>query len=146
MNIETLANIVHEANRAYCVSIEQYDHEPWEMTPKIIKESAIQGIKELSRRPELTPQEMHENWFQYKLNEGWTYGVEKDIAAKVHPCMLPYDDLPEHEKVKDKLFHSIVKAFLDELEWDEQGGRVIEGESKHIHASGAVFTQVEMKL
>jgi len=126
MKIETLARIVHEANRAYCLEIEQYDQTPWEVTPKIIQHSAIQGIKALAANPELTPEQMHENWMDYKLDEGWGYGETKDIEAKTHPCLMQYDNLPEFEKVKDLLFHSIVHAFLDELEWDEMGGVDIE--------------------
>jgi len=131
MKIETLARIVHEANRAYCLENEQYDQEPWEMTPKIIQHSALQGIKHLAANPELTPEQMHQNWMDYKLEEGWKYAEVKDVEAKIHPCLVPFDELPEFEKTKDTLFHAIVHPFLDELEWDEPGG-------VDIHASGGV--------
>lgn len=152
MKIETLAGMVHEANRVYCHSIEQYDKEPWDMTPKIIQYSIEQGIKFLAANPDQTPEQMHENWFQYKLDEGWTYGTEVDVAEKKHNCMMPYAELPENEKLKDRIFHAIVHEFLDDLEWDEEGGVTIEGSSsdaeteggKHIHAEGAVFTQAEV--
>jgi hypothetical protein len=33
---------------------------------------------------------------------GWTFGSKRDDAAKRHPSMIPYADLPETEKEKDR--------------------------------------------
>jgi hypothetical protein len=51
---------------------------------------------------------MHGQWMALKEIEGWTYGPIKDEQLKTHPCMVPYADLPEHQKVKDHLFSAIV--------------------------------------
>ena len=40
----------------------------------------------------------------------WSYGEVKDAEAKTHPCLIPYDQLPEFQKAKDKLFVAIVDA------------------------------------
>ena len=32
------------------------------------------------------------------------------IVAKTHPCMVPFDQLPEWQQKKDKLFLAIVRA------------------------------------
>jgi hypothetical protein len=34
----------------------------------------------------------------------------KDETAKTHPDLVPFDDLPEHERQKDRLFMAIVHA------------------------------------
>jgi hypothetical protein len=34
----------------------------------------------------------------------------KDEASKTHPDLVPFDQLPEHEKQKDRLFMAIVRA------------------------------------
>ena len=45
---------------------------------------------------------VHEVWAQNRINEGWTYGPVRDDAKKLHPCLVPYDDLPENEKAYDR--------------------------------------------
>ena len=44
----------------------------------------------------------HEVWAQRRLAEGWTYSPRRDDAAKLHPCLVPYADLPESEKDYDR--------------------------------------------
>jgi hypothetical protein len=31
----------------------------------------------------------------------------KDPEAKTHPCLVPYDDLPEYQQLKDRVFLAI---------------------------------------
>ena len=33
---------------------------------------------------------------------GWTYGEARDDEKKLHPCLIPYGDLPESEKEYDR--------------------------------------------
>jgi RyR domain len=44
----------------------------------------------------------HDNWAQQRLVQGWTYGLKRDDARKEHPCLVPYDQLPESEKDYDR--------------------------------------------
>ena len=34
--------------------------------------------------------------------QGWTYGNERSDALKQHPCLIPYEELPEVEKAYDR--------------------------------------------
>lgn len=138
MKIEVLASMVHEANRAYCTSIEQYITAPWDLEPIIIQNSIIDGIKNIAANPGMTPSQSHDSWLQYKAAEGWVYGEIKDVEKKTHPCMVAYSDLPEYEKIKDRIFGSLVKEFLDELEYDEEGG------GKHIRATANIETTLSV--
>lgn len=36
------------------------------------------------------------------MEQGWTYGPVRNDALKQHPCLLPYEDLPESEKEYDR--------------------------------------------
>ncbi len=36
-----------------------------------------------------------------KRLDGWSYGVPRDDAKKVHNCLLPWDQLPPHQQSKD---------------------------------------------
>ncbi len=44
----------------------------------------------------------HEDWMQGKLRFGWSYSAERDDDKKLHDCLLPWEELPEHQKQKDR--------------------------------------------
>jgi ryanodine receptor 2 len=44
----------------------------------------------------------HDNWARERMAQGWTHGPRRDDDRKLHPCLVPYDDLPEDEKVHDR--------------------------------------------
>lgn len=109
-DIEIIARICHEANRTYCISIGDLSQPTWAQAPDWQRDSAINGVK-AHLKSDLTPRESHEAWFAQKYDEGWKYGPVKDAVKKEHPCMLPYDHLPPHQRLKDHLFGNIVRAF-----------------------------------
>ena len=37
-----------------------------------------------------------------RLEEGWTLGPRRDDTRKTHPCLVPYEHLPEIEKECDR--------------------------------------------
>ena len=51
---------------------------------------------------EILAEAEHERWMQSMLNEGRTYGPELDEVKKLHPCLVPWKELPEDEKEKDR--------------------------------------------
>lgn len=44
----------------------------------------------------------HEVWSAARMAQGWTWGPVRDDAQKQHPCLIPYDQLPESEKLLDR--------------------------------------------
>jgi RyR domain len=57
-----------------------------------------------------TPEELHETWVRTREAQGWKSGPRKDSRLKTHPCFVPYVDLPEHQRVKDRVVAAIVLA------------------------------------
>jgi hypothetical protein len=45
---------------------------------------------------------VHEEWAKMRLDDGWKYGPVRDDLKKTHPCLVPYEDLPESEKDYDR--------------------------------------------
>lgn len=73
-----------------------------EYTPHPIDTSDIQLPEELNPLLEAMAKNVHEVWAQERINQGWTYGEKRDNILKHHPCLIPYEDLPEEEKEYDR--------------------------------------------
>ena len=71
-------------------------------TPKPIDTSGIVLPKELLHLTEQIAENVHENWAQGRLAEGWRYGETRNDAEKTTPCMVPYAALSEAEKEYDR--------------------------------------------
>lgn len=104
---EACARAAHEMNRVYCLTIGE--HQPsWEEAPEWAKESARKGVA--GALAGNTPEQSHRGWLDEKERTGWKYGPVKDAAAKTHPCMVPYAELPAEQRAKDTLFLMSVRA------------------------------------
>lgn len=108
------ARFAHEINRAYCVSIGDESHVPWERAPDWQRNSCMLGMEARFLHPSMTPEESHYNWCTHKFSEGWRYGEKKDPELKTHPALVPYTDLPQEQRTKDFLFKAVADMFLDQ--------------------------------
>jgi hypothetical protein len=44
----------------------------------------------------------HDVWARQRFEAGWRYGLRRDDSRKEHPCLVPYEQLPESEKQYDR--------------------------------------------
>jgi hypothetical protein len=109
-NIEAIARVCHETNRAYCRTLGDESQLPWEEAPQWQKDSAIDGVKYHLLNPHSKPSDSHDNWTKQKIADGWVYGEVKDPEAKTHPCLKDFTNLPLEQQKKDHLFLGIVRA------------------------------------
>lgn len=70
--------------------------------PKPLDTSDIDLPRDLMPLLEAMSKNCHEVWAAQRISEGWTYGAYRNDAFKQTPCMVPYEDLPETEKVYDR--------------------------------------------
>jgi len=45
---------------------------------------------------------VHDTWAKRRIEEGWTYGPERNDDKKTHPGLVPYQELSETEKDYDR--------------------------------------------
>lgn len=73
----------------------QYTPKPIDTTDVELDDELIQLVEQLARN-------VHDNWSVGRINEGWTYGPERNDTLKQNPCLVDYSDLPESEKDYDR--------------------------------------------
>src|SRR4051812_29434358 len=70
--------------------------------PQPIETDSIVLPAELAALTERLAENAHDLWAAQRAAQGWTYGTQRDDAKKLHPCLIPYDQLPESEKEYDR--------------------------------------------
>lgn len=112
VGIIEVARIAHEVNRAYCEALGDTSQLPWDDAPDWQKESAWKGVMAIVNDPSRGPEASHVSWLKDKEEAGWIWGPTKNPELGTHPCMVPFEELPPNQKVKDHLFVGTVKALL----------------------------------
>lgn len=70
--------------------------------PKPIDLSDVTLDSSLESLVEALAENVHDTWAKGRMDDGWTYGPVRDDAKKHHPCLVPYNELPESEKEYDR--------------------------------------------
>ena len=107
---DEIAEVCHEANRAYCATLGDDSQLPWAEAPQWQRDSATNGVLFHRDNPDAGDSASHDSWMAEKVADGWVYGAEKDPEAKTHHCIVPFDNLPIDQQRKDTLFRSICHA------------------------------------
>jgi len=137
----------HQVNKEYCESIGDMSQVDFGDAPDWQGESAVQGVCYAISSDFPSPEAMHENWMKVKIADGWVFGEVKDATAKTHPCMVPYDLLPEAQRKKDDHFRATIMASLgvdmsqkDRDELNRLAGEVLKTGPEPISAEAAAMT------
>lgn len=115
MDIELVARVCHETNKAFCESIGDHSQKTWQEAEEWQRQSALQGVQFALAEPDAPASAQHEAWLQDKARNGWKYGPVKDPRKKEHPCLVPYTELTVEQRIKDYLFRHVVRAFSEAL-------------------------------
>ena len=58
--------------------------------------------EELIDLSEQISKNVHEVWSKNRMEQGWTYGEQRDDEHRETPCLVPYEELSEEEKDYDR--------------------------------------------
>ena len=128
-HIEKLAIAIHGDYRKQLAARGQTDAPydmPWEQLPEDIKDANRAQAADIAHKLDLigcgydagdTPfpsvdafteaeilflaQGEHDRWMQNRRDHGWRYGKTRDNERKIHPLLVPWDELPQEERQKD---------------------------------------------
>ena len=112
MNMDQIARVCHQVNKAYCEALGDTSQVDWEAAPEWQRVSARMGV-DLHTMGNFGPEASHISWMNQKLGEGWKYGPVKDAEKKEHPCMVSFADLPKELQAKDFIFRAVVHALRE---------------------------------
>ena len=70
--------------------------------PAPIDTSKVRLSPEIVKLTETLSKNTHEVWAQERIAQGWRFGRTRNDERKEHPCLIPYEELPESEKVFDR--------------------------------------------
>jgi hypothetical protein len=60
----------------------------------------------------------HARWNWQKILQGWIFGQERDNVKKTHPCLVPWDKLPEKVKDYDRRTVRLIPQFLEKARYE----------------------------
>lgn len=137
---ENIAQIIHEVYRqeqTRNVAEKDPSMTSWSQLDEGYKESNMQQVDHIAAKLELlgyalvpigkSPQRdwnlsvyeiellaefEHGRWLLEKIRAGWRYGKEKDLQKKTNPCLIPWGELSEEEKDKDRLTVKKIPQYL----------------------------------
>jgi class 3 adenylate cyclase len=70
--------------------------------PKPLDTSEIKITEEILMLTERLAENAHDVWARERKAAGWKFGLHRNDEHKEHPCLVPYQDLPESEKQYDR--------------------------------------------
>ncbi len=71
-------------------------------TPKPKDFSNINLSDDLIAVSEAIARNVHEVWSENRIEQGWTFGPERNDRLKKHPNLVPYEQLEDSEKIMDR--------------------------------------------
>jgi hypothetical protein len=109
-NYAELPEANKESNRAFVRNISKSSER---MGYSIITIGNKNRIKQfLPNEIESLAEMEHERWTKEKRDNGWEFGKHKDYYLKLHPCLIPWRDLSEDEREKDRILVKRIPQIL----------------------------------
>ncbi|MEG1649838.1 MAG: RyR domain-containing protein [Rikenellaceae bacterium] len=71
-------------------------------TPIPLNTEEIELPPDLTLLTEDMAHNVHEVWALGRIKDGWSYGKTRNDSLKTHPCLIPYEELPESERDFDR--------------------------------------------
>ena len=94
---------------------------PWAEREQAFKDQFLEVIeRQCGPQRSSSPEELHGSWMQAYLAMGWVYGEKYDREEKIHPDLVPYDQLGQLEQDKDAVFVALCEIARQWI-YDEAG-------------------------
>lgn len=106
------AMFIYEAARLHAIALEcPVIPNKWEKRELEFKKQFVELITDLisGKKKFSNFAEAHDSWVKKYIEMGWKYGGKYNPQKKIHPDLVPYDELNPKEKIKDEVFIKLVE-------------------------------------
>jgi hypothetical protein len=105
-----VAQVCHAALRELRLRTGELPAPPWEDMDETDRDYVVSSVAEARRG--ITPAAHHDNWVAARTADGWAPGP-KNPAARTHPDLMPFAQLPQDRRVAARMFLLIVTAMTE---------------------------------
>lgn len=74
---------------------QHYEPQPVDTSDVVLQDHLMALAEALAKN-------VHEVWAKSRMEQGWTFGEERNDEQRKHPCLVPYEELSEEEKDYDR--------------------------------------------
>lgn len=71
--------------------------------PQPLETNDVELPPELEELADFLARNVHETWAKERMAQGWKYGNYRNDKEKLHPSLVPFEELSEKEKKFDYL-------------------------------------------
>lgn len=112
--VDQIACTAHEAMWGYCLATGiMLMSGTWQTATEDVKDAKRRAVRRVWENPNVSVQELHEEWVNVKVAEGWRYGEGFDVVQKLHPWLVPFGELTRDQRTQYHIFKHVVEAFRD---------------------------------
>jgi ppGpp synthetase/RelA/SpoT-type nucleotidyltranferase len=69
---------------------------------------------------EALAREEHERWMEAKKRNGWSYGPEREEGRKIHPSLVPWEQLGKEDREKNRVAIRLIPKLLEDCRLELQ--------------------------
>lgn len=81
------------------------------------REKEKSALAHLQLHIELLAEAEHAGWMAHQLSEGWRHGITRDDQHRLHDCLIPYNELREIDRQKDRESVLHYQDFARSVKW-----------------------------
>jgi hypothetical protein len=103
--------VAHNTIASFCRYKSNFQIPCWDEADEVTRIIHLDVVRAILSTQQYTPEHFHTHWRAALMSDGWELGPELDHAAKKHPLMVPYPELPQAEQIRYQLFIQTVRCF-----------------------------------
>ena len=108
--VHAIAHACHEATRVYYTFIGAPVMKTWEELTDYQRNGVLAGVRFHLANPRATAEDSHLKRCAILYAQGWKHASYKSEEHKTHPCLVPFEELTERQREKNRLFVDVVHS------------------------------------
>lgn len=77
------------------------------------KKEIVTLVQKVLDNPNITAQQLHQDWIDLKAYNGWIYAKTINREKKEHNCLIPFSELNFYNQLKDHIFIETIKMYIE---------------------------------